>query len=109
MRTNTMQNDTEYKVYIYKHPSEHNPHDWEHKATTSTMRNAVKRAKVLHRSQKYRRVEIKKRHISAQTQKRADKIVKIYGPDCNRIYFYHALALGLIALSAGVFFFLYAL
>lgn len=72
--------DAVYDVYIYHMPSNTNERiqDWERKASTLDPRRALLKAKVLHRSELYQKVEVKKREKHQRTKSVRTATLKTY-------------------------------
>jgi len=101
--------DAEYSVYIYHHAEDLSmPPRWEKKHSTYFVDQAIKRAKILYKSEKYAKVEVKKKSIHRRTHQAIDKTYKVFS--CHGMPFYMhaemiaAAALGLVGL--GVFLYL---
>ena len=97
----------EYSVYIHHHDEHGAPQQWERKHNTLFVDQAIKRAKVLHRSDKYAKVEVKKVEMHARKKQPVERCCKVYKASMMRqnVVMFVLLTLGAIAI--GVF--LYAL
>lgn len=78
--------DAMYDVYIYHHAANTNDEvqDWERRATTKNPRRAILKAKSLHRSQSYKKVEVKKRAIDKKNNCVCTATLKTYEHKKNR-------------------------
>lgn len=80
--------NTEYDVYIYNRcpegASETLPY-WERKARTKNMHRAVLKAKALHETRRYKRVEVKKRVLDDARNCLESSTYQVYGaaPNCR--------------------------
>lgn len=87
-----------YDVYIYHHPANTNEqvHDWERKSSTADPRRALLKARRLHKSKKYQKVEVKKRKFDTKHNCMFASTMKVYGADTN----YKKMVLLLMAIAA---------
>lgn len=68
----------EYSVYIYHHQEEGAPQQWERKHNTQFVDQAIKRAKILYKSDKYAKVEVKKIEMDERKQQAVESSCKVY-------------------------------
>ena len=87
-----------YDVYIYHHPANTNEeiNDWERKSSTANARRALLKAKRLHKSQKYQKVEVKKRKFDSKRNCMFASTMKVYDADTN----YKRMVLALLGIAA---------
>lgn len=102
----------EYSVYIYHQAFDGLPQKWEKKHSTAYVDQAIKRAKILYKSDKYSKVEVKKIEQNRDEDRAVEKCCKVYKVSAfetyfmrmNRLLIFSFAALGLMA--CGVFFYL---
>ncbi len=104
---------TEYAVYIFQNPSQDSDaHNcvWEKKHTTTNKKGALRRAGALHRSNQYRRVEVKRRYFDPANDTHLQSTLKVYDDieslEKSRIMMAFSGLLALALLSAAMFYFL---
>ncbi len=70
----------EYAVYIYHRPTNENNKDnyWERKSITSDLRRAKRKAKILHQSQKYEKVELQRTSFNRKEHCKQNTVLKVY-------------------------------
>ena len=69
----------EYSVYIYHRDDDHAaPQRWEKMHSTHFVDQAIKRAKILYKSEKYDKVEVKKKSVHHRSQRTMDETYKVY-------------------------------
>lgn len=103
---------TAYDVYIYHRPANTNEEiqDWERKTTTADVRRALLKARSLHKSERYNRVEVKKRTFDSKTRSVKASTLRVYEHRWPRQTLWRALLFALIGVcslvSVGVVYFL---
>ena len=87
-----------YDVYIYHHPANTNEqiHDWERKGSTANAQRALLKAKRLHKSRKYQKVEVKKRKFDSKKNCMFASTMKVYDADTS----YKRMVLVLMGIAA---------
>lgn len=94
------QTSPEYSVYIYHRPGYRAEGliDWERRAATNDLGEAMTVAQLLSRSRSYKKIEIMRRVVDPQTRTAKDYLFKRFAPTQNHNRFYW----GLIAVSAAL-------
>lgn len=78
---------TQYSVYIY-HDNQYGKclPKWQRVSATHNIKRAIKHAKLLHRTNQYKKIEIKKRFFCKHENKFIGKTMRIYTPS-NRSWY----------------------
>lgn len=68
----------EYSIYVHHHPASKKSPSWEMVgATTTNMKEAVKKAEDLHASGQYHKVEIKQKYFDPKNNRKIDMTLKV--------------------------------
>lgn len=74
--------DAEYGVYVFLKPACRDVRPgWERKHTTPCVKRAFARARALHRSNQYQKIEIRKKYFDSRADRQRDQIVRIFRED----------------------------
>jgi len=91
----------EYSVYIHHHNEDGAPQQWERKHSTHVVDQAIKRAKILYKSDKYAKVEVKKVELDSRKDQTVERSCKVYeGSMLSKRAVKNAVKFGLITLGA---------
>ncbi len=71
---------SQYAVYIFHEPGKHKgeAQNWEMKHSTTNLRAALTRARALHNTRRYMRVEVKGKYFDIRTDRKIDFTLKTF-------------------------------
>lgn len=77
----------EYSIYIYHRPENQHEgqNDWEMRTMTLDLNEAMDEAESLHRSQGYRKIEVKQRIIDPKTALVHDYTLKVFATERDKL------------------------
>ena len=106
----THQAGAEYTIYTFEHPVQKQKGDivWKKHATSGDAASAVFEAQNLYDSQKFHKIEVKKKFFDAKKNRAVDETYKVFGtknkPDLRKVFMIGGVTLCIVGGFAASYF-----